>query len=134
MCALLSESERSLSLQAEEMQDAAAAPEKLDPADAAAETEVTDVAAMDVDAVVESPGKPDDPKADAAVSAEPLQNGFASTAAETEAETADEKQQESRDKGKDSEKDKPKVRALLGPHTLFGRGQNKETFDSLARQ
>ncbi|CAL8469862.1 g9404 [Coccomyxa elongata] len=93
---------------AEEMQDAAAAPEKLDPADAAAETQAADLTAMDIDNVVKNPEKPEEPKADAAVSAEPLENGSVSTAAEAETKEANAKQEESRDKGKDNNKDAPK--------------------------
>ncbi len=101
-------------LQAEEMQDAAAAPEKLDPADAAAETQAADLTPMDIDIAIKNPEKPEEPKADAAVSAEPLENGSASTAAEAETKEANGKQEETRDKGKDNEKEAPTVRALAG--------------------
>ena len=104
--------------QAEEMPDAAAAPEQLGPADAAAEVEVADVTAMEVDAVIEDIKKPEEAKADAAVSAEPLENGLASIAApEAEAKEASGKQVESKKESKlvakDTEKRAPKVLALL---------------------
>lgn len=120
-------------LQAEEMQDAAAAPEKLDPAEAAAEAQAADLTPMDIETVIKDPEKPEEPKADAAVSAESLANGCASTAPEAETKEANGKQEESRDKGKDSEKDAPKVRAFLGPLAHFGRGQNGRNIESLTQ-
>ncbi|BDA43873.1 probable cell division cycle and apoptosis regulator protein 1 [Coccomyxa sp. Obi] len=119
----------------EEMGDAAAAPEKIDPADAAARTEGVDVTAMDVDAVVENPGKPEEPKAVAAVSHGALENGFASTAAEAEVEVkvADGQQEESRKEGKLVARDKEKEAPKSKEEQPQSKGKGKESKEEPAK-